>query len=166
MGIRVIAVLRWVIVIAVGGAVLVQAAAVAGYVVNLRDHEPRSALRAVIIAIVVLWICTFEVCAVCVWRLLTMVRAATVFSRYAFRWVDTIIAAVAVAAVLTLAMAVATAPYRDRDMAPWGIFLFGGLALVTAGVALLVFVMRMLLATATARDREAAQLQGELRSVI
>jgi hypothetical protein len=41
-----------------------------------------------------------------------------VFSRDAFRWVDTIIAAIAVTSVLTLALAVATAPYRDRDMSP------------------------------------------------
>lgn len=162
----VITVLRWVIVIAVAGSVLVQAAAIGGYVASLGDHQPRPVLRAIIIAIVVLGICMFEVCAVCVWRLLTMVRAATVFSRDAFRWVDTIIAAIAVISVLTLALAVATAPYRDRDMAPWGIFLFCGLALVIAGVALLVFVMRMLLAKATARDLEAAQLQDELSAVI
>jgi hypothetical protein len=127
--------------------------------------EQRPVLRAIIIAIVVLGIGMFEVCAVCVWRLLTMVRAATVFTRDAFRWVDTIIAAIAVTSVLTLALAAATAPYRDRDMAPWGIFLFCGLALVVAGVALLMFVMRMLLAKATARDLEAAQLQDE-RSVV
>lgn len=162
----VITVLRWVIVMAVAGAVLVQAAAVGGYCASLGDHEPRPVLRAIIIAIVVLGIVMFEVCAVCVWRLLTMVRAATVFSRDAFRWVDTIIAAIAVTSVLTLALAVATAPYRDRDMAPWGIFLFCGLALVIAGVALLMFVMRMLLAKATARDLQAAQLQDELNAVI
>ena len=44
--------------------------------------------------------------------------------------------------------------------------LFCGLALVVAGVALLMFVMRMLLAKATARDLEAAQLQDELSAVI
>jgi len=162
----VITVLRWVIVIAVAGAVLVQAVAIGGYLANLDDGEPRPVLRGIIIAIVVLMICMFEVCAVCVWRLLTMVRAATVFSRDAFRWVDTIIAAIAATSLLTLALAAATAPYRDRDMAPWGIFLFCGLALVIAGVALLMYVMRMLLAKATARDREATQLQDELNTVI
>lgn len=162
----VITVLRWVIVIAVASAVLVQAAAVGGYCANLGDHEPRPVLRAIIIAIVLLGIGMFEVCAVCVWRLLTMVRAATVFSRDAFRWVDIIIAAIAVTSALTLALAAATAPYRDRDMAPWGIFLFCGLALVIAGVALLMFVMRTLLAKATERDLEAAQLQDELNAVI
>jgi hypothetical protein len=155
-----------VIVIAVASAVLVQAAAVGGYCANLGDHEPRPVLRAIIIAIVLLGIGMFEVCAVCVWRLLTMVRAATVFSRDAFRWVDIIIAAIAVTSALTLALAAATAPYRDRDMAPWGIFLFCGLALVIAGVALLMFVMRTLLAKATERDLEAAQLQDELNAVI
>jgi uncharacterized membrane protein YhaH (DUF805 family) len=93
-------------------------------------------------------------------------RAATVFSRDAFQWVDTIIAAIAVTSVLSLALAVATARYRDRDMAQWGLFLFCGLALVVAGVALLMFVMRMLLAKATARDLESAQLQDELSAVI
>ena len=46
--------------------------------------------------------------AVCVWRLLTMVRRGTVFSHAAFRYVDIVIGAIAAASVL-----------RSRSPSPW-----------------------------------------------
>ena len=42
----------------------------------------------------------------------------------------------------------------------------GGVGVGILGVALIVFVLRMLLAQAVARDVEAAQLQAELDKVI
>ena len=49
----------------------------------------------VLLVIVVLGIVTIQVTAVCIWRLLTMVRRGTVFSHAAFRYVDVVIGAVA-----------------------------------------------------------------------
>jgi hypothetical protein len=105
-----------------------------------------------------------QVTAVCVWRLLTMVRRGTVFSHAAFRFVDTVIGAVATASLLTFGLGVALAP--GEAVAPGVVLLIGGVAVVVAGIALIVLVMRMLLAQAVARDAEAHQLQAELDTVI
>jgi hypothetical protein len=45
------------------------------------------------------------------------------------------------------------------------VLLIGGAAVVVAGIALVVLVMRMLLAQAVARDAEAHHLQAELDEV-
>jgi NhaP-type Na+/H+ or K+/H+ antiporter len=113
---------------------------------------------------VVLGIATMQVSAVCVWRLLTMVRRGTVFSHAAFRYVDIVIGAVAAASALTFGMAVTLAP--GDAVAPGIVLLICGASLVVAGVALIVLVLRMLLAQAVARDAEAHHLQAELNEVI
>jgi hypothetical protein len=120
-------------------------------------------LRVTLVVLVVLGIVTLQVVAVCVWRLLAMVRRGTVFSPAAFRYVDTIIAAITVAAVLVLGVAVALAP---TTAAPGLVGLLCGAALVVAGVALVVYVQRMLLAQAVDRDAEARALRSELDEVI
>jgi hypothetical protein len=117
-----------------------------------------------IIVIIVLGIVTVQVCVVCVWRLLTMVRRGTVFSHAAFRYVDIIIGAIGAASFLTFAMGVTLAP--GDSAAPGVVLLLGGLAVLIAGIALVVFVQRMLLAQAVARDAEAQHLQTELDEVI
>jgi len=104
-----------------------------------------------------------EVTVVCVWQLLTMVRRGTVFSLAAFRYVDVIIGAAAAGSVLTFALGVALAP---GDAAPGIVLLIGGAGVVIAGIALVVLVMRMLLAQAVAREAEARDLRTELDEVI
>ncbi len=101
---------------------------------------------------------------VCVWRLLTMVRRGTVFSHSAFRYVDVVIGAAAVASLLTFALGVTLAP--GEAVAPGVVLLIGGVGVMVAGVALLVLVLRTLLAQAVARDAEAQHLQAELNEVI
>lgn len=119
--------------------------------------------RIALLAIVVLGILCVQVVAVCVWRLLTMVRRGTVFSHGAFRYVDIIFGAIAFAAVLVFGIAVILAP---GETAPGIVMLICGAALMTGGVALVVLVMRTLLIQAVARDVEAAQLRSELDEVI
>ena len=46
------------------------------------------------------------------------------------------------------------------------VLLIGGAAVMVAGIALIVLVLRMLLAQAVARDAEAHHLQAELDEVI
>ncbi|MEE6272261.1 DUF2975 domain-containing protein [Georgenia wangjunii] len=121
------------------------------------------ALAVVFLALVVLAVVTVQVTLVCVWRLLTMVRAGTVFSHAAFRYVDVVIGAIATAAVLVLGIACTLAP---GGIAPGIVLLICGVALLTAGVALIVYVMRMLLAQAVDRDAEASHLRAELDEVI
>ena len=57
-----------------------------------------------------------------------------------------------------------TAP--EDEIAPGMVGLICGFSLVVAGVALVVLVMRMLLAQAVALDSEAKHLQAELDEVI
>ena len=94
--------------------------------------------RVVLIAF--LGIVTTQVVMVCVWRLLTMVRRGTVFSDAAFRYVDVVIGAVVAACLLMFALGVVLAP--GEAVAPGVVLLIGGAAVVIAGIALVVLVMR------------------------
>jgi hypothetical protein len=122
------------------------------------------AIRVPFVVILVLGIATVQVCAVCVWRLLTLVRRGTVFSDASFRSVDVVIGAITVAALLAFALGVVLAP--GEAAAPGVVLLIGGIGLTILGIALIVLVLRMLLAQAVARDAEASSLRAELDEVI
>ena len=152
--------------IVLAGSLFVQAVMVPLMAVDLNeDFGPDAAdVRIPVIIIVLLGIVTFQVTAVCIWRLLTMVRRDRVFSSAAFRFVDVIIGAAAAASLLTFALGVVLAP--GEAVAPGIVLLIGGVAVVIAGIALVVLVMRMLLAQAVDRDAEAHHLRSELDEVI
>ncbi len=154
--------LRIVLAIALAGSLFVQAVMVPLFWVDLDDAP--AGVRVPLVVIVLLGIATMQVTAVCVWRLLTMVRRGTVFSHAAFRYVDIVIGAIAAASVLTFALAVTLAP--GEAVAPGVVGLICGISLVVAGVALVVLVLRMLLAQAVDRDVEAQHLKAELDEVI
>ena len=168
MGTLAVLALRAVIVVALAGSLLVQ-----GLLVPLiwQDLDASAtSVRVPLVVIVVLGVVTMQVTAVCVWRLLTLVRRGTVFSRAAFRYVDVVIGAIGSASVLTFAVA-AVAAYSNRttpgdEVAPGVVGLICGAALVVAGVALIVLVLRMLLAQAVALDSTARHLRSELDEVI
>ncbi len=105
-----------------------------------------------------------QVALVCVWRLVTMVRRGTVFSHAAFRYVDVVIGAIVAVALVWFAVTVLNAPGQRAD--PGVTVIMGGVGLAILGVALIVLVLRMLLAQAVARDVEASQMQAELDEVI
>ena len=86
------------------------------------------------------------------------------FSHAAFRYVDVVIGAVAAASLLTVGLGVTLAP--GDAVAPSIVLLIGGAGVLVAGIALIVLVLRMLLAQAVARDAEAHHLQAELDEVI
>jgi hypothetical protein len=154
--------LRVVIALALAGSLFVQAVMVPLLWLDLDDAP--AGVRVPVVVIVVLGIVTMQVCAVCIWQLLTMVRRGTVFSAAAFRYVDIIIGAIATAALLAFALGVTLAP--GEEDAPGIVLMIGGVGLAIAGVALVVLVQRMLLAQAVARDAEAHHLQAELDEVI
>ena len=162
MGDLAIRALRFVLVAGLAGSLLLQAVMVPLLAIDL-DEAP-AAVRVPVIVIVLLGIVTTQVTMVCVWRLLTMVRRGTVFSHAAFRYVDIVIGAVAAASLLTFALGVTLAP--GEAVAPGIVLLIGGAGVMIAGVALVVLVMRTLLAQAVARDAEAQHLQAELNEVI
>lgn len=168
MSIWVTTILRVVIAIALVGSVVVQVAIVAFLWVGT-DQEPR-AFEFSLVGICVLGVVMLQVVGVCIWKLLTMVKAGTVFSTAAFKYVDTVIAAIGVGAVLTFTIAVvarfANHAAPGDEIAPGLVALICGFALVAAGVAMVVYVMRSLLAQAVERDSEARALQSELDEVI
>ena len=165
MGRLTVLALRVVLAVALAGSFVVQALMVPLLWADLEGVDGLTAgARTSIVVIVVLGIATMQVTAVCVWRLLTMVRRGTVFSDAAFRYVDIVIGAVAAASALTFALAVALAP--GEAVAPGVVLRVCGVSVVVAGIALIVLVLRMLLAQAVARDAEAHHLQDELDAVI
>ncbi|MER5729992.1 DUF2975 domain-containing protein [Streptomyces sp. NPDC002138] len=153
--------LRVVLVVMFAGAVFVQGLMVWALATDPEDGTlPLTPLRVVVI----LGAGALQVVLVCVGRLVTMVRRGTVFSPAAFRYVDGVIGAVVAGALLwfTLAALMATGP----EMEPPGILALGGIGVAVLGVALIVLVLRMLLAQAVARDVEAARMRAELDEVI
>src|SRR5688572_17023911 len=66
--------------------------------------------RISLVAIIVLGVLAMQIIAVCVWRLLTMVRLGSVFSPSAFRYVDVVIGATAAGSVLTFGLALVLVP--------------------------------------------------------
>ena len=163
MGKLTILALRIVIAMVLAGSLFVQVRMVPLLSTDLIEAGAPDGPRIALLAIVVLGILCVQVVAVCVWRLLTMVRRGTVFSHRAFRFVDIIFGAIAFAAVLVFGIAVILAP---GETAPGIVLLICGAALMIGGVALVVLVMRALLAQAVARDVEATQLRSELDEVI
>ena len=163
MGRLTILTLHVLLALVLAGTVFVQAVMVPLLGTDLAEAGA-GVVRIPILVIVLLGIVCFQLTLICVWRLLTMARRGTVFSDDAFRWVDLIIRAVAAAAVLLVALGVVLAP--GEAVAPGVVLLIGGAAVTTAAVALVVLVMRTLLAQAVARDAEARHLRSELDEVI
>ena len=147
--------LRVVLACGLVGSLLVQAVMVPLLAADL-DEAP-AGVRWPVVAIVLLGIVTIQVGMVCVWRLLTLVREDTVFSRASFRYVDAIVVAAATASALLFALGVVLAP--GEDVAPGVVLLVGGAGGLVGGVALLMVVMRSLLVQAT-------ELRAELDAVI
>ena len=160
MGNLTVLALRIVLVMALAGSLFVQAVLVPLLAIDLEDVD----VRVPVVVIVVLGIVTVQVTMVCVWRLLTMVRRGTVFSHAAFRYVDVVTGAIAAASLLAFGLGAVLAP--GESVAPGVVLLVGGAGVLIAGVALVVVVLRILLAQAVARDAEAKHLQDELDEVI
>ncbi|WP_068928233.1 DUF2975 domain-containing protein [Planobispora rosea] len=157
--------LRAVLVALLAGSVFVQAVMVPLLAADLEGLNTEfTYLRIPLIVIALLGVVSVQVVLVCVWRLVTMVRRGTVFSHAAFRYVDIVIGAIVAAALLVFALGFVLAP--GDPVAPGIVLLIGGFGLAVLGVALVVLVLRMLLAQAVARDAEAAQMQAELDEVI
>jgi hypothetical protein len=121
------------------------------------------ALRAVLV-LVLTGTVLLQALMVCVWRLVTMVRRGTVFSHAAFRYVDIVIGAIMAAALVWFVVTAVNAPGQRDD--PGVTVIMGGIGVGILGVALIVLVLRMLLAQAVARDVEAVQLRAELDEVV
>ncbi|WP_228974485.1 DUF2975 domain-containing protein [Streptomyces sp. DH12] len=165
MGKLAVLALRAVLVALLGGSLFVQAVMVPLLAADLEGLDADVAhLRVPILVITLLGLVSAQVVLVCVWRLVTMVRRGTVFSDAAFRYVDVVAGGFVAAALLVFALGVVLAP--GEAVAPGVVLLLGGVALAVLGVALIVVVLRTLLAQAVERDVEAARMRAELNEVI
>ncbi len=161
MGTLTVTALRTVLVVVLAGTVFVQAGMVWALATDPEDGSlPLGPLRV----ITILGMLAVQVALVCVWRLVTMVRRRTVFSQAAFRYVDGVIGAIVAAALVWFAVTIINAPGQRDD--PGVTVIMGGVGVAILGVALIVLVLRMLLAQAVARDVEASRMQAELDEVI
>ncbi|WP_341974320.1 DUF2975 domain-containing protein [Microbacterium sp. LWO13-1.2] len=163
MGNLTIYILRAVIAISLIGSLVVQTVVLPLIWADLESEGATMPGRIAFVVILGLGVLTMQSFAVCVWRLLTLVRKDAVFSRRAFRYVDVIIGTIAAAAVLMFALAVLLAP---GGVAPGIVGLICGASCVLMGMALLVVVMRRLLVQAIDRDAEARALRSELDEVV
>ena len=163
MGKLTVRALRAVLLVMLAGTVLVQAGLVWA-LVSGSDPEDGSLPLTAFRVMTLLGMVSVQVALICVLKLVTMVRRGTVFSHAAFRYVDVVIGAIASAAVVWFAVTAINAPGQRDD--PGVTIIMGGIGVAILGVALIVLVLRMLLAQAVARDVEAAQLRAELDEVI
>lgn len=109
-----------------------------------------------IVMAVALLVCV-QIVLVCLWRLLSMVVADSIFGGSAFRWVDVILGAVLTAVALIVAGLVVI----DRAQAGTPLLGVAGVLAVVAGlgVALVIVVLKGLL-------RKAVQLEHDLSEVV
>lgn len=163
MGKLTVRALRAVLVVMLAGTVFVQAGMVWS-LVSGSDPEDGSLPLTAFRVMTILGMMSVQVALVCVLQLVTMVRRGTVFSHAAFRHVDVVIGAIVVAALVWFAATIINAPDQRDD--PGVTIIMGGIGVAILGVALIVLVLRMLLAQAVVRDVEAAQMQAELDQVI
>jgi hypothetical protein len=153
--------LRAVLVVVLAGTVFVQVLMVWALATDPEHGSlPLTPLRVSTI----LGMVAVQVAGVCVGRLVTMVRRGTVFSHAAFRYVDGVIGAIVAAALTWFAITALNAPGQRDD--PGVTLIMAGIGVAILGIALIVLVLRMLLAQAVARDVEATQLKAELNEVI
>lgn len=168
MGRPIVIMLKLIIALALAGSLVVQG--VLAPLLYLDVERGPVWFGGMVAAIVVLGVLCLQVIGVCIWRLLTRVRAGTVFSPASFREVDVIIGAIAAGAVLLAALgtgfAIANRSTEGDMVAPGIVGFILGLALVAAGFSLLVVIMRRLLVQAIALDSDARTLRAELEEVI
>ncbi|MFB7371104.1 DUF2975 domain-containing protein [Streptomyces sp. NPDC056222] len=163
MGRLTVLALRAVLVVVLTGTALVQALMV-WTLVSGNDPEDGSLPLTPLRVLTILGLASAQVALVCVWRLVTMVRRGTVFSHTAFRYVDIVIGAIVAASLVWFAVTALNAPGQRED--PGVTVIMGGIGLAILGVALIVLVLRTLLAQAVARDVEATAMRAELDEVI
>lgn len=163
MGKLAVGALRAVLVVVLVGTVFVQVSML-WTLVSGNDPEDGSLPLTPLRVITILGMVAAQVVLVCVWRLVTMVRRGTVFSYAAFRYVDTVIGAIVAASLMWFAVTALNAPGQRED--PGVTVIMAGIGVAVLGVALLVLVLRMLLAQAVDRDLAATRMQAELDEVI
>ncbi|MFJ6679319.1 DUF2975 domain-containing protein [Microbacterium sp. NPDC091382] len=146
--------LRILLALSLAGSLAVQVLVLPAAWADLAGAAP--VWRVTSVGIIALWLVCLQTVAVCIWRLVSMVADDAVFSSGAFRFVNVVIAAISVAAILTAGFATLLAP---GEVAPGVVGIIYGAAVATGGVALVVVVMKSLL-------RKAIEMRSELDEVV
>lgn len=165
MGRLAVLALRVLIVMLFAGMLVIQGMILPLLGMDIAEGASGSSGRGwVLVGLGIAGVVTVEVALVCIWKLLTMVKRDTVFRPAAFRYVDVIIGSAVAATLLAMAVSFVLAP--GEAVAPGIVLLvvIGGVG--TAGIALLVLVLRLLLVQAVALDSTATTLRAELDEVI
>lgn len=160
--------LRPVIVLMFLGILIAQAWVLPDVSESLAAQYPEMAhVRTPTLVASIIMLATAQLALLCVWRLVTLVLRDAVFAHAAFRWVDVIIGAAVAAALLALGLLLwLTGQTAETGMQPGIALILFGCSVLAAGVALLVGVLRSLLASAVGLKGEATTLRAELDEVI
>ncbi|WP_328904098.1 DUF2975 domain-containing protein [Streptomyces sp. NBC_00441] len=156
MGRLTVGALRAMLVVVCAGTLFVQAG-MAWALISGNDPEDGSMPLTPLRVLTILGMVSVQVVAVCVWRLVAMARRGTVFSHAAFRYVDGVIGAITSAALVWFVVTAVNAPGQRDD--PGVTVIMAGVGVGILGVALIVLVLRALLA-------QAARMRAELNEVI
>ncbi|GAB3994735.1 hypothetical protein GCM10029992_10050 [Glycomyces albus] len=112
MGKLTVLALRIVLTTAMGGALFAQTVMIPMVAADGADSDGLSGLGVAYVVVLELSLTAFQVFAVCVWKLLTLVRKGNVFSPAAFRYVDIVIGACVAASLLVFTLGFLAAPAR------------------------------------------------------
>jgi hypothetical protein len=154
---RAVALLRVFLVVLFGILIVFQTMSLPGQFAHMARENPNDApLRWPATIIAVFLVLCVQVVLVATWKLLTLVKNDTIFSKAAMGWVDAIVWAIGVAWAVLVGLLLWVGFNADDPGMPMLLFL------VTTGVSvlgLLMVVMRALL-------RQATALRTDLDSVI
>ena len=160
---RVIVPLRILIVLVFAGLVVAQVMSLPGEFMQQAREAPRlGPVPWILLAFSILEVLCVQVVLVCIWRLLSLIRADRIFSEKAFVWVDVMVWTIVAAwlmlfAVSAFLMTVFLMTPELRD--PGNGIVLTGMVLVGGVVVLVVVVLRALL-------RQAAAMRSDLEEVI
>jgi hypothetical protein len=140
--------LRAVLIVLLAGTVLIEAGVV-WTLAGGSDTEDGSRPLAAFRVLTMLAMLSIQVGLVCVWRLVTMVRRFTAFSPAALRYLDMTIGAIVSAAIVWFVATMISAPGQRDD--PGVTVIMAGIGVAILGVALIVYLLRTLLAEALLR---------------
>lgn len=155
--------LRVLLVLVFIGLVVAQVLSLPGEFSQMaRENREAGFIPWLLLTFAILEVLCFQIVIVCIWRLLTLVRADRIFSEKAFIWVDVIVWTVAVAWAMLAAVAaylIGIIYFTPELRDPGTPILLTGMTLIGGVVALVIVVLRALL-------RQATVLRADLEEVI
>ena len=143
---RILFILRFIFGFSFVGIAVVQVLLLIKLITDSSNGGELSPLPLIIlVSLLILLMGLVEFVIICIFNLLNLVHRDEIFDQQAIAWVDRVTASIAIAAFVVLPMAYIGA---ELDDAPGMVIVGLVVAMLVMGVALLVNIMRMLLARA------------------